>query len=485
MGLELKPSVSIKDQSFTNENDDLKRFQPSLDLFYKLTPSLTAALTFNTDFSGTDVDQQEVNLGRFSLFLPEKRDFFLQDAGIFEFGGLNTNGRPFFSRQIGLASTGQPLDIDAGIKLTGKIGQFNIGMLSVQQNAENSFDGTTSVSVARGRYSFNETGYIGAILTSGNPTLDQQDLLFGVDARQGLTLSNGLLIEGNAWWQTVDNKNALAKDNSAYGFNLVLPNDEYWAKLDYMVIEENFNPSLGFVNRNNIKQLSSVIEYRNRINNNLLKTIQSSFGYNYVTDIDGMKLSEKIRLNPIELSFKSNAYTHLTYYDRFERVQSSFSLAGEVDILPGDYSFTRYGFVLESNPSKPYSAFARFETGGFFSGSRDDYEINITLKPIKYVYFGLNYGINKMNFDGYRFDTKTTRLNVNFAFNAFWSWTNNIQYDNVSDTAGIFSRLKYEPRAGEIYQLALSRSLLAEDETTRFATQSQEIALKGVYTLRF
>jgi len=484
-GIDLKPSLSLKDRNFTENDSDVNAFQPSLDVFYKLTPSLTTALTFNTDFSGTDVDQQQVNLGRFSLFLPEKRDFFLQDAGIFEFGGLSRNGRPFFSRQVGLSSSGEPLDIDVGLKLTGKVDKFNLGILSVQQDAENPEDGAAYVSVARTRYSLNDNGYLGAIVTSGNPSTDQQDTLFGVDARQGYTLSNGLLIEGNAWWQTTNSNSEVNSDNNAYGINIMLPNDKYWAKADYKVIESNFNPSLGFVNRKNIKQFSTEFLYRNRTNNDYFKTIQSRVIYEYTTDINGKKLSELKKVRPIEFNFANSDYANAAYISRFERIQDTFSLVGEVDILPGDYHFDRYSIWYESNGSKPYSFNLWYETGDYFSGTRDDYQIGFRLKPSKHLYVDGQYTVNKMHFDGVKFDTETIRLNINIAMNAFWAWTNNIQYDNVSDSAGLFSRLKYEPQAGEIYQLILSRAFDVNDEFSRFETRSQELALKGVFTYRF
>src|SRR5690606_24291393 len=101
----------------------------------------TGALTFNTDFSATEVDNRQVNLSRFSLFFPEKRDFFLQDVDIFSFGGRNgggnfnqnVNGIPFYSRRIGLSRAGTPVDIDAGVKLTGRSGAWNVGALAVRQ----------------------------------------------------------------------------------------------------------------------------------------------------------------------------------------------------------------------------------------------------------------------------------------------------------------------------------------------------------------
>jgi hypothetical protein len=252
-----------------------------------------------------------------------------------------------------------------------------------------------------------------------------------------------------------------------------------------MVIEENFNPSLGFVNRKNIKTFESEFLYRNRVNNQYFNSLQSRIEYNYTANIDGLKLSEYKKFRPIEFSFASNDYANIAYISRFERVQNSFSLAGEVDIIPGDYNFDRYSAYFESTGSRAVQGHLWLETGDYFNGTRDDYKLGITVKPSKHVYFEVEYEINKMNFDGKSFDTKTISLDVNLAMNAFWAWTNNIQYDNVSDSAGLFSRLKYEPQAGEVYQLIVSRSYEVEGELSRFNTQTQEIALKGVYTIRF
>ena len=94
-------------------------------MFYKITPQLNASLTVNTDFSATEVDDRQVNLTRFSLFFPEKRDFFLQDVDIFQFGRLQQDGRPFFSRKLGINAAGQPVPLDVGAKVSGRIGRFD------------------------------------------------------------------------------------------------------------------------------------------------------------------------------------------------------------------------------------------------------------------------------------------------------------------------------------------------------------------------
>jgi len=132
LGLDVVPSINLNQARDVQAGTDDVGFEPSLDVRYRITPSLSATFTLNTDFSTVEVDEQQIALDRFSLFFPEKRDFFLQDAGIFEFGNIDTNGRPFFSRRIGLSANGEEVGIDAGIKLTGRVGDFNIGALAIR-----------------------------------------------------------------------------------------------------------------------------------------------------------------------------------------------------------------------------------------------------------------------------------------------------------------------------------------------------------------
>ena len=200
MGLDIVPSVAVterKDFALATNDSDL---EPSLDVFYKLTPSLTSALTINTDFSATEVDDQ-VNLTRFGLFFPEKRDFFLQDADIFEFGSLDQNGRPFFSRSIGLSSSGEPVDLDVGGKLTGRIGRFNLGALAVRQDR---FQGVAADNAVVARISANilSESAIGFIATEGDPGSNLGNSLTGIDFNYRNTrLPGGRSIETSAWMQ--------------------------------------------------------------------------------------------------------------------------------------------------------------------------------------------------------------------------------------------------------------------------------------------
>ena len=133
-GLDVVPSISVRDRRSVAGSTAESAVEPSVDVFYKITPQLNASLTLNTDFSATEVDDRQVNLTRFSLFFPERRDFFLQDVDIFQFGRIQQDGRPFFSRRLGISNTGQLVPLDFGGKLSGRIGRFDVGTLAVRHD---------------------------------------------------------------------------------------------------------------------------------------------------------------------------------------------------------------------------------------------------------------------------------------------------------------------------------------------------------------
>ena len=195
-------------------------------MFYRLTPSLNASLTVNTDFSATEIDDRQVNLTRFNLFFPEKRDFFLNDSDLFEFGriGRNTNaattsastqsGRPFFSRRLGLSPTGEPVDIEYGGKLSGRVGRFSIGTLAVQSGRIRAESGDAECHDRRRRDAARSArvaadvlgeSTLGMIFTDGDPRSNVDNSLVGVDFQYLNTrLPGDRTLEAEAWYQETD-----------------------------------------------------------------------------------------------------------------------------------------------------------------------------------------------------------------------------------------------------------------------------------------
>ena len=257
VGLDIVPSLSVSERRPFDGTATTTDTEPSLDVFYKLTPSLTGALTINTDFSATDVDDRQVNLTRFGLFFPEKRDFFLQDADIFEFGGLEDNGRPFFSRRIGLSDDGEPIDLEVGGKVTGRIGRFNIGALSVRQDAFGHHVPADNATVARASANLLEESSVGMILTEGNPGSSVDNSLAGVDfLYRNSRLPGGKLVEVNAW---AAGERHRRRDRRPERLRLSRRHAEQQRLARrtsrYTSLGEEFDPGLGFLNRPGVKTL--------------------------------------------------------------------------------------------------------------------------------------------------------------------------------------------------------------------------------------
>ena len=225
--------------------------EPGLDLFYNITPSLKLSATANTDFGETEVDARQINLTRFSIFFPEKRSFFLQDAGVFNFattgidppGGIPGTGAevfPFFSRKIGLFE-GQEVPIDYGAKLTGRVGRTEIGMLDVRTRDVSNAD-ADNLLVGRVKQNFLEQSYVGAILTRGNPASGLSSSTVGVDVRLATSdfLGSNRNMVFNAYSLTSNNE-GVAEKNASYGFGAQYPNDKFVAQILWREIQENFD----------------------------------------------------------------------------------------------------------------------------------------------------------------------------------------------------------------------------------------------------
>lgn len=494
LGLDVIPGVSITHDKIYNPNSSETNIEPSLDVFYKITPNLTGALTFNSDFSATDVDARQVQLTRFSLFVPEQRKFFLQEADIFEFGGLEANGKPFFSRRIGIGPSREQLDINAGGKVTGRIGRWNIGALAVQQsgNESTAINGEEVINDSDlfvGRVSANvlEQSTIGAIATIGDPSSDEDNSVIGADFNYLNTRSfDNITLEGKLWYQQ-SSSDDLDGDDHAWGAKIVSPNSTgLKGKLEYNEIGKNFSPALGFVNRKNIKQSEVVLAYVNRFSSDSwLRSLETFVKYERFTDTDGNIESEltEIRLGEIENQSGDTA-TLLNITDNREVLTDPFEISDGIIIPIGDYSFNRYKIEASTGGQRELIASISYEGGDFYSGKRSTFELQLDWQPNKYFTAVLEYEYNDIELAEGVFDTKLIQLSTDVAFNSEWAWITTAQFDNQSDLFGVNSRLQWVPKAGQEVYLIYNGGWLDEDETG-FNKIAESATIKVGYTLRF
>lgn len=485
-GLDIVPSLVTSGAKDFKAGVKKSDTEPALDVFYNFTPSLTGVLTLNTDFSSTEVDDQRVNLTRFSLFFPEKRDFFLQDVDIFSFGGLDRNAIPFHSRRIGLSSRGQPVDMEFGAKVTGRVGRFNIGVLGVEQEG---FENINSSNLFVGRIAANvlSESSVGLIMTDGDPRTNMSNSVFGADFRyRNTNLPSGHSLEGEAWYQSSDTQ-GVKTDQDAWGIRLESPNnDGFSGEFEYQHIEENYNPALGFVNRKGIENTDVSIGYTNRFaNHGWLRAIESQIiSRNYALISGGLE-SRLVFIEPFELETNNGDQFGMQLSYEREVLLEPFEIFDGIVIPVGDYEFTRFGFEATGAQERAFGPMFEITNGEFFNGDRSEISVGGEWRPNNRLRFGLGYEYNDIDLLEGSFITRQIRINVDLSFNSRWSWANLLQYDNESGSAGVNSRLRWNPRAGQDLFIVLNHGFSAMRTFRDLASTQSQFSVKYTQTFRF
>ncbi|MFL2555019.1 MAG: carbohydrate binding family 9 domain-containing protein [Candidatus Rariloculaceae bacterium] len=506
-GLDLVPSISVSEQKNFSLDNNHSAVDPSLDLFYRLTPSLNGSLTFNTDFSATEVDDRQVNLTRFGLFFPEKRDFFLRDADIFEFGGtgslgtytnlsstLEQNGRPFFSRQIGLSRTGQPVDLEFGGKLSGRVGPWNLGALAIKQDQFSDVD-ATNLFVGRATLNVLSESSLGIILTEGDPRSNLDNSVAGVDFNYLNTrISNNRLIQASAWYQE-SNTEGIAGNDAAYGLRFDLPSSiGIRFNTTLKVIQENFNPAQGFVNRAGIKDISAQIGWIKRYpQDSPIRMLFTQWALQRVESLSGNLQSQTLNARAFQTSFRSGDIIRLLYTGTREVLDKPFTvwdpdpISGDMPIMipVGDYSFNDYGLQFQSEGSRKLAVWLTYRTGNFYHGKKDSTVSQIVWTPTERWRIFMSYSQDNIDLPEGKFDLRLARAGLDLIFSNTLSWANLIQYDNDSEVVGLSSRLHWIPQAGREAFIVLNHNLQDLERNNSFHSTLADLSLKLNYTFRF
>ncbi len=497
LGLDIVPSLSSVRQRRYRMRDSEVHMDPSVDVFYKITPSLNASLTVNTDFAATEVDDRQVNLSRFNLFFPEKRSFFLKDSDIFEFGKIGgkndqsqirqvdrENARPFFSRRIGLNSNGSPVDIEYGGKLSGRHGEWNVGGLAIRQSEFEGVEASTLV-VARIARNVLEESSLGVIATSGDPNSNIDNTLWGMDFRyQNTRLPGGLTLEGEAWYQQSDTDGVDGHD-SAFGATVRLPSRNKWLlNAGYKEVQENFNPALGFVNQTGIREYVGEVVYTHRPRNSYFRTILGGVSFRRAQRIDGGLQSQVLGLRFLEVQNQSGDKFKARAFEFKERLIEPFEISPRVVLGPGEYTFQRFGVDVQTGRQRRAWAELHAFYGEFYDGHRLNLRGRGSWAPSKHFRVEASYDYNGVDLPRGDFVTRLVTLQTDVVFSSSWSWVNLLQFDNVSNIIGINSRLHFIPEAGREMFFVIDHSLDRPDGSS-FMSKSSDVTLKFNYTLRY
>lgn len=503
VGLDIVPSFAAIQQRQFNPSGKEENFEPSLDAFYRLTPSLNAALTINTDFSATEVDNRQVNLGRFNLFFPEKRDFFNNDSDLFQFGnisgmaggnsastgGSRENARPYFSRKLGLAADGSPVDLNYGGRISGRVGNFNIGALAIRQD-ENAGVDTSDLFITRISANILDDSRVGFIFTDGDPTSDVDNSVAGVDFQYiNNRLSNGRRLSGNVFFQQSDTE-GLEGDDASYGFGLAFPASEgFRTRVGYKVVEDNFNPAMGFVNRSNIEDLTADVGYTYFFESGPFQTAFAGIDMQRIEVIDGGLQTEVLAYRLLELQTTTRDNISLNHFQSKEVVTNAFAIfrqpGNEVFIQPGSYDFGETEVGFSTAGQREFSGSVNYRTGDFFNGERVNINGSFTWNQSRYFNMSIRYDWNDIELPQGDFTTRLSSLNTQVAFSPNLYWISLVQYDNISEEIGVNTRLQWVPKAGQEAFIVLNHNVQDVDQDNRFHTAYSDLSLKFRYTFRF
>jgi len=502
VGLDVVPSVSASTARTFDPKTSDSEFEPSLDLVYKITPSLNGSLTFNTDFSATEVDDRQVNLTRFSLFFPEKRDFFLREADIFEFGGigaqghvtipglnaLGQNGRPFFSRRIGLSNSGDIVALDYGGKISGRIGPWEIGALSIRQDE---FGGVNAemLSVVRAKLGVLDESSIGIIATEGNPGSNLDNSLAGFDfLYRNTNLPGGRTLAAEAWYQQSDTEGLDGRDAAA-GVGFRIPSSVgFRGGAELKEFQQNFNPALGFINRRGIRDSSAYLGYMHRPQDGNLQSILVNLDMQRIERLDGGLQTEALFFRPFVLTNRTADSLMIAYRNQTEVLIEPFEISPGVIVPIGEYTFDDWGIMLSTGNHRKLAGsvrYVRYASGKFYNGDRDERHAEITWRPSARLRTNLSYSYIDIKLPQGAFETRLVQMGIDIAFSSTLSWVNLIQYDNVTETVGINMRLHYIPEAGRELYFVINHNLEDPDRDNSFHSTFSDVTAKLNYTFRF
>lgn len=479
-GWELRPYAAVRYHDTEADGSEWE-FRPGLDASYLITPALTAMVTINTDFAEREVDARQINLSRFPLFFPEKREFFLRDQPYFSFGTFNTY--PLFTRTIGLSPEGEPVDILAGAKLTGRIGGTTLGVFDVQQEAYDDVP-SKNLFVARVTQEVLGESAIGMLATHGDPFTAGDNTLLGADfSFYKSELPGGNQVRSRAWFMHTDSDRA-GGDDQSFGATFTWPNFP-WQFFAYAgQVGEQFDPGMGFVERAGIREYSGQAGYSWELNRWGLQRIDVSVAPYIVTDLDNRVETENHELPELTFIGSAGDGLGLGFDVQREQLFEPFEIRPGIVIPAEDYRFNRFALEFDGATSRVLAPGFELSVGDFYDGTAQAYEFDFDWRPSRYVLLSVGYELTEVQLPAGSFDVRLATVRLNLALNPRLSWNTLAQYDNESDSLGINSRIRWTVKPGTDIYFVVNQGYAVEDDHQLIPTVT-EATLKGGLTWRF
>ena len=501
LGLEVKPYGTAAWRDVSGEATTPSDL--GFDLNYNLTPSLKAAFSINTDFAETEVDRRRVNLTRFPLYYPEQRDFFLENASVFDISSSSLGSSVFFSRNIGLAG-GKEVPIVFGSRLTGQAGAYDLGFIQVR-TARSDKLGVEDFTVGRVKRNFWRQSTVGMLYTrraTGTLNKDLAPLDRHTIAADLNLMTSTFLGDKNLQFEAFyvvhnDPKRegtANAGDRSARGIRLNYPNDIWRAHVSYREFGDDYSPALGFTPRNGFRRLQPSFSWNPRPARwGQVRQIENEIRYEHLLTLDNVLQTQKVQLTLFQLEFESGDRLGIRASNSFERLDKSFEISDGVVLATGDYRYNDFRIDARTASQRVVSGNVGFSAGEFWSGRRTSTNLNLSVRPYQGITLSSNYRHDNVNLPEGKFSTDLVRMSGEWHVSPWTSVTSNVQYDSVSDVVGLFGRLRWIVTPGSDFFLVYAHNWQYDPNwqadpmnvRNRFVTLSRGAATKINYTHRF
>jgi len=402
------------------------------DLKYNLTPSLTLDGTVRTDFAQVEVDDQQINLDRFNLFFPEKRPFFLENAGFFSVGNPG-EVELFFSRRIGIGDNGEVIPILGGARVSGKAGKFNVGLLDMQTESYKGQIPSTNFAVVRVSRDLPNRSTIGGIFVNrqatGNLAGDNDyNRTFGVDGTWGLGQST-VLSSFLAKTQTP----GVSKDDVAFNVRSTTNLPRVDILLGYQEVGDQFNPEVGFLSRSGYRKADGRIMTRFRPSNFMgIQELRPHVNYRAFFGFDGFQETGHLHVDN-HWVWRNSYEVHTGINFTKEGVRDLFEIYPNVVVPPGTYDHTEAQLVFMTNQGAPLSLALESRIGGFFGGDRVMLTPTIRARLGDTLTTELAWERNDVDLPGGRFVTNLGRARVSYSFSTRAYVQALVQYNDRAD----------------------------------------------------
>ncbi len=443
-----------------------------MDIYYGLKSNLTLNLTYNTDFAQVEADNAQINLTRFNLFYPEKREFFLTRSKLFAFGNSRQT-EVFFSRRIGLNQ-----DVAGGARMFGQIGNTSIGALNIHTRADGDLP-ATAYSALRLRSDIRDRTTVGAIVTDVTNN-DGQNSVFGLDGQMRFWGNSSV----SAWFSQVDDKR-IDGASAASMIKIDLKNDRYFLTAGQHRVDKGFQPALGFVQRTDMIGTGAIFGFTPRVGNGDELIRQWRFT-GYVRDVKnhaGEKESGVLSLG-IDAIFESRDRMGFNIRQTTENLSNGFTLGNGVQIDADNYKDTKVQFLLRSNQSRGLWGDVKIEKGGYFGGDRTQYGGSVGKRFSNHLtlYGSANRNLISMPNQG-EFTADIFGMTAEMALNRKWFGKTLIQYDNFSEQIQLYCRINWIHTPGSDLFIVLNQRYDMSGSSADLVQGTQVIKLTYLFQI--